>query len=340
MALNRPDPRARCRQRVIGRFGDVDATDGGQSSRYSASVEWQRTRGAAATKITAYGLVYDLDLFSNFTYFLDDPVNGDQFQQADRRFVSGAKANHRRMAMWAGRPAQNSVGVQLRHDEIGLVGLYLYVRPTTPRDRPTGCGRADEPGRVCAERDRVGRRGCARWRGMRVDGYRFGVQASEAANSGKAYASRVSPRPAWPSDHGRGPSCGRERRARVPQQRRASRDHRRRSLDGRSCRASHAIGARHRRRGRRAHGAPEGTATYGGALDVGARVRVALCGRCGHDRGRPAPADATASSGRTTTAQRAAQRRRLLLCLTPAGRASSAGSTTSTSTRRCRAPPA
>jgi hypothetical protein len=30
-----------------------------------------------------------LDLFSNFTYFMNDPVNGDQFAQPDRRVTSG-----------------------------------------------------------------------------------------------------------------------------------------------------------------------------------------------------------------------------------------------------------
>ena len=40
----------------LGRLGLVDPTDGGESSRYSASVEWQRTNGNASTKLTAYGL--------------------------------------------------------------------------------------------------------------------------------------------------------------------------------------------------------------------------------------------------------------------------------------------
>ncbi len=108
----------------VGRFGDIDPTDGGASSRYSLSFEWQRARGAGATKVTAYGIASDLDLFSNFTYFLDDPVNGDQFQQVDRRLVSGARVAHRRISSWADRSMQNTIGVQLRNDDIGRVGLY------------------------------------------------------------------------------------------------------------------------------------------------------------------------------------------------------------------------
>ncbi len=30
----------------------------------------------------------DLDLFSDFTYFLEDPVHGDQIEQQDKRYVS------------------------------------------------------------------------------------------------------------------------------------------------------------------------------------------------------------------------------------------------------------
>ncbi len=140
---------------AIGRFGDIDPTDGGESSRYSAAFEWQRTRGAAATKVAAFGLAYGLDLFSNFTYFLDDPVNGDQFQQTDRRVVSGARISSPADGTWAGRALQNSVGVQLRHDDISRVGLYHTVgrqRLATVREDSVV---ADQPRRVRAERDGV-----------------------------------------------------------------------------------------------------------------------------------------------------------------------------------------
>ncbi|MCC7243311.1 MAG: TonB-dependent receptor [Acidobacteria bacterium] len=115
---------------LIGRFGTLDPSDGGDSYRYSGSVEWQRTRQNASTKLTAFGIGYDLNLFSNFTYFLDDPVNGDQFDQADHRFVTGARLSHRRLGRLLGRPAQNTVGLQVRHDDIANVGLYRTASRT------------------------------------------------------------------------------------------------------------------------------------------------------------------------------------------------------------------
>ncbi len=178
---------------AIGRFGDIDPSDGGESSRYSAVLEWQRTRGTAATRVSAYGIAYGLDLFSNFTYFLDDPVNGDQFQQVDRRVVSGARVSHRRITSWADRSMQNTVGVQLRHDDISRVGLYRTVNR-----RRLGTVREDAVLQTSVGAFAQNETEWTPWlrtlAGVRVDGYRFGVDASEPANAGLEYAARVSPK--------------------------------------------------------------------------------------------------------------------------------------------------
>ena len=71
----------------VGFFGTLNPTDGGNSARYSLQTEWHREREKSKTKITLYGFYYDLDLFSDFTYYLDDPIKGDQFEQRDKRFV-------------------------------------------------------------------------------------------------------------------------------------------------------------------------------------------------------------------------------------------------------------
>ena len=177
----------------IGRFGLVDPSDGGESSRYSASLEWQRTKGNASTKVTAYGLKYDLDLFSNFTYFLDDPVNGDQFQQTDHRLVSGARVSHRRIGQWAGRPTQNTLGAQFRNDRIGDVGLYH----TKERERLDTI-RQDSVLQTSAGTFAQNETEWTPWlrtlAGVRVDGYRFGVDAGISENAGTSYAGLVSPK--------------------------------------------------------------------------------------------------------------------------------------------------
>jgi hypothetical protein len=110
---------------IVGRFGALDPTDGGTTYRYGGIADWQRASGGdASTRVTGYAMAYGLNLFSNFTYYLDDPVHGDQIEQADRRVTYGAKVTHRRTARWGGRAVQNTVGIQLRVDDIGNVATY------------------------------------------------------------------------------------------------------------------------------------------------------------------------------------------------------------------------
>src|SRR6266705_2529995 len=64
----------------ISRFGAIDPTDGGESSRYSLSLDRHKALGNGEFHFDAYAIKYRLNLFSNFTFFLDDQVNGDQFE--------------------------------------------------------------------------------------------------------------------------------------------------------------------------------------------------------------------------------------------------------------------
>jgi TonB dependent receptor/TonB-dependent Receptor Plug Domain/Carboxypeptidase regulatory-like domain len=105
---------------AMPRFGAVDPSDGGTTSRDSLAVDWQR----GATQLTAYAVRYKLDLFSDFTYFLDDPRNGDQFEQRDARWVEGVRATQR----WTLGRTETVAGLQLRRDDIGTLGLFHTVR--------------------------------------------------------------------------------------------------------------------------------------------------------------------------------------------------------------------
>ena len=71
----------------------------------------------------AYGFYYDLDLFSDFTYFLTDTDRGDQFEQQDSRWVAGLDARHTIFSQWFGRDVENTFGLQVRNDWINN-GLY------------------------------------------------------------------------------------------------------------------------------------------------------------------------------------------------------------------------
>ncbi|MFN7983272.1 MAG: TonB-dependent receptor [Vicinamibacterales bacterium] len=177
----------------LDRFATVDTTDGGDTYRYSVSAEWQRARANAVTKVVGYGIGYNLNLFSNFTYFLDDPVNGDQFHQADHRFVSGGRISHRRIGHLAGRDAQNTFGVQVRNDRIGNVGL-THTRARLLLETVREDAVLETSAAVYAQNETTWTPWLRSLTGIRTDGYRFRVASSDPANSGIRHAAIVSPK--------------------------------------------------------------------------------------------------------------------------------------------------
>src|SRR5260370_14699844 len=76
-------------------FGTIDPTDGGRSHRWSVSGDAWRRLGPGELRAEAYALDYQLDLFSDFTYF-SDPLHGDQFEQYDDRHVYGGTLSYSR----------------------------------------------------------------------------------------------------------------------------------------------------------------------------------------------------------------------------------------------------
>ncbi len=120
---------------LVGRFGSLDESTGGDSSRYSLQGEWHREDDRSRTKALLYGMYYDLDLFSNFTYLLDDPERGDQFEQKDRRIHWGAAVSHTLMGEFFGIKTETTGGLQFRQDNIrnGLFHTQLRKRLETTR---------------------------------------------------------------------------------------------------------------------------------------------------------------------------------------------------------------
>ena len=179
----------------IGRFGLVDASDGGESSRYSASFEWQRTqRTTPARGSPRYGLKYDLDLFSNFTYFLDDPVNGDQFQQTDHRFVSGAQAHppaHRPMGGPADRRTRSACSSGTTTSATSACITRENANGSTRSGRTRCSRRARAPSR---RTKRNGRRGSGRSRGFESTAIASAWTPGSARTPGPSYAGLVSPK--------------------------------------------------------------------------------------------------------------------------------------------------
>jgi hypothetical protein len=111
----------------LDRFGAVDQTDGGDAQRYSLSAHWTRKDEKSSSRIEGYFVYQTLNLFNNFTYFLDNPVDGDQFQQSDKRKILGLNASHTQSHPFWGFEAATTLGLQVRHDDIDL-GLFNTVQ--------------------------------------------------------------------------------------------------------------------------------------------------------------------------------------------------------------------
>ena len=177
---------------TLSRFDSVDQTSGGESSRYSVSGAWRQSTGSSSSQVNAYLVRSRLDLFSNFTYFLDSPVNGDQFAQPDRRMTTGIHASHSWSSSLLGRTSENTVGVQFQNDNISN-GLYnsvaRQITSTTRADRivERSLGLYVENTTQWAEKFRS-------VAGARVDNFNFKVNSNLLANSGNVSASKVSPK--------------------------------------------------------------------------------------------------------------------------------------------------
>jgi hypothetical protein len=125
---------------LVGLYGTLNPTDGGHSQRYSLQGEWHRQGADSESRISAYVFYYDLNLFSDFTYYLVDYNKGDQFEQQDRRWVGGFDAHHTMFSTWSGRKMSNTFGLQLRNDWInnGLYRSENRVRTTKTDNSATG----------------------------------------------------------------------------------------------------------------------------------------------------------------------------------------------------------
>ena len=174
------------------RFDAIDTTDGGAAHRYSLSGAWRKTDDGSSTQVNAYLIDNRLGLFSNFTYFLDNPIDGDQFAQPDRRRTAGLNASHTRRFAGLGLESENTFGVQLQTDNIFNGLLNTKARQTI------GITRQDH---IVESSAGLYAENATKWTpwlrsvaGLRVDGYRFKVNGDNQLNAGTATDSAVNPK--------------------------------------------------------------------------------------------------------------------------------------------------
>ena len=186
-------PRRAIDSGLISRFGLIDASDGGKANRQSVTAEYQRSNGPSSLRATGFVLHNSLNLFSNFTFLLDDPDNGDQFEKAERRVVAGGRVTYRRLGHFLERHVESAVGVQLRRDWLRSVGLYR----TAGRER-LAITREDEVGQtmmgVYAQTEIELTRLLRTTFALRTDVYQFSVTSNNPINSGDGSDVLASPK--------------------------------------------------------------------------------------------------------------------------------------------------
>ena len=176
---------------LIDRLGFLDSDLGGETTRIGGVLNWTDD-AKAPLNLLAYAHYYDFRLTSNFTYFLDNPVDGDEFEQRDRRTVLGGRID-KTFGNIFGLPVDLLAGAEGRYDFIDRVGLYRTAARrviSTVRQDKVGEGSAA----VFAE---ATIRPTSRIRiilGARGDTYRFDVDSQLAVNSGKTSATIFSPK--------------------------------------------------------------------------------------------------------------------------------------------------
>lgn len=109
---------------TIGFYGAIDDKEGGKTSRYNASAELVTRLGNGSTlRNQLFYSRYNFELYSNFTFFKEDPVNGDQIRQKEGRNIIGYNLNWQQDHHFANKKAQFSSGLQVRYDDVNDIEL-------------------------------------------------------------------------------------------------------------------------------------------------------------------------------------------------------------------------
>ncbi|HEY3402689.1 MAG TPA: TonB-dependent receptor [Ohtaekwangia sp.] len=109
----------------ITRFGSIDPTEGGETSRTNAWLKYVTTGSNGGTfENQFYYTKYDFNLISNFTFFLNDPVNGDQITQSESRNIYGYRGTYLQESLLTGKNLQSEISIGFRYDDVNDIHLY------------------------------------------------------------------------------------------------------------------------------------------------------------------------------------------------------------------------
>ncbi|WP_452231977.1 TonB-dependent receptor [Lacinutrix sp. MEBiC02595] len=116
----------------ISRFGAIDDTEGGNTERTNFNVVYNKYISEhTKLKTNAFYSHYAFELYSNFTFFLEDPIHGDQIKQKENRHIFGVNTEITKDLVVGNAPLKLVYGLGLRHDIANDTELTKTLNKTT-----------------------------------------------------------------------------------------------------------------------------------------------------------------------------------------------------------------
>lgn len=115
----------------ISFYGAIDDTEGGETSRTNLNAQLVTQLGNGVLKNQLFYSNYNFLLFSNFTFFKEDPVNGDQIKQHENRNLWGGNTSY---SLEHGNGASSNIGIDYRQDFVNNLELSRTVNRTFVSD--------------------------------------------------------------------------------------------------------------------------------------------------------------------------------------------------------------
>ncbi len=114
---------------TIDRLGSIDPSEGGNTERYNANIILAHTFSNGSTwENQAYYSRYRFNLYSNFTFFLNDPINGDEINQAESRNLLGYLSKYNQRKLYNKWSLNSTYGIGLRYDATNNSQLAHVVK--------------------------------------------------------------------------------------------------------------------------------------------------------------------------------------------------------------------
>ena len=114
---------------MITRFGSIDNTEGGYTNRYNLNIRFaKKLNNDWRFTDQLYFIRYGFNLYSNFSFYLNDPVNGDMINQRETRNIYGTSKQISKTWMLGNKTATTDFGAGFRYDNVSDIQLNNAVK--------------------------------------------------------------------------------------------------------------------------------------------------------------------------------------------------------------------